>query len=90
MANSNLLRFWRAAKNCLPFVITGARSNDTGDDNPVGAIYNAFFVRLPALIAGFIYSKNLMDGKPLVVDFGEGPLTLPPLIVLGVLCLLLQ
>jgi hypothetical protein len=90
MVNNNALRLWKTLKDRLPFVVTGARETDTGDHNPIGSIYNIIFVRLPVICAGLVYGKNLTEGHPLVVDFGEGPLTMNPLAVMAVLYVILR
>lgn len=90
MGNNNALRLWNTLKDRLPFVVTGARTPSTVDDNPIGAIYNIVFVRLPVIVAGLLYGKNLAEGHPLVVDVGDGPFTMSPLIVLAVLFVILR
>lgn len=90
MDNNNALRLWVNLKGTLPFVFTGAREPDTGDDNPIGAIYNIIFVRVPVIVAGLVYGKNQIEGHPLVVDFGDGPLAMNPLVVLGVMFFILR
>ena len=90
MDNNNILRLWKTLKDRLPFVVTGARSATTADDNPIGAIYNIVFVRLPVIAAGLLYGKNLVEGHPLVIDIGEGPFIVNPLAVLAVLFVILR
>lgn len=90
MDNNNALRLWKSLKGTLPFVFTGARQPDTADDNPIGGIYNVIFVRLPVILAGLIYGKNEIEGHPLVVDFGDGPFAMNPLVVLGILFFILR
>ena len=89
------LRLWRTCKNQLPFVVTGARTaSRTADENPIGGIYNIVFVRLPTIVAGFIYAKNLLlDGHGMIVDLGfggAGPFELPPIIVGAALYVILR
>ena len=88
--NNNSLKFWTSLKTQLPRVVTGARTPTTGDSNPIGALYNIVFVRVPILVAGLVYTSNLFQGHPLVVDFGEGPFVVGPLIVYGLFYLLLR
>lgn len=88
--NNNTLKAWRATKKNLPFVFTGARTASTADDNPIGGFYNMIFVRLPTILAGLVYSKNVVSGHPLVVDLGSGPTELSPLVVASVLFLILR
>lgn len=90
MDNNNILRVWKILKQYLPFVVTGARTSTTADDNPVGAIYNIVFVRVPVLMAGLVYGKNLAEGHPLIVDFGQGSFVMSPLVVVAVFFLILR
>eukprot|EP00548_Thalassiothrix_antarctica_P002446 CAMPEP_0194144096 /NCGR_PEP_ID=MMETSP0152-20130528/13175_1 /TAXON_ID=1049557 /ORGANISM="Thalassiothrix antarctica, Strain L6-D1" /LENGTH=194 /DNA_ID=CAMNT_0038843787 /DNA_START=50 /DNA_END=634 /DNA_ORIENTATION=+ len=89
--NNNALKIWKGMKARFPRVLTGASSSEIGNDNPIGAIYNTLFVRMPVVLSGILYSKNLfIDGHPLVVDFGEGPITMNPLIVFAFLYVFLK
>mmetsp|Transcript_37682 Transcript_37682/g.53139 ORF Transcript_37682/g.53139 Transcript_37682/m.53139 type:complete len:174 (-) Transcript_37682:70-591(-) len=88
--NNNAIRLWNIAKSSLPRIMTGARTPTTGDDNPMGALYNIIFVRLPIIAAGFIYVYNLFHGHGLVIDLGQGPLTVNPLIAFCLWVLLLR
>jgi hypothetical protein len=88
--NNNALRLWKTLKERLPFVVTGARKPNTADDNPIGALYNIVFVRLPVIVAGVVYGKNLVEGHPLIVDVGDGPFTVNSLIVLAVFYVILR
>ena len=90
MDNNNILRVWKALKQGLPFIVTGARTPTTADDNPLGAIYNVIFVRVPVIVAGLMYGKNLTEGHPLIVDFGKGSFVMSPLVVLAVLFVILR
>ena len=85
-ANNNVLRVWQWMRRRLPLVVTGTRS----DENPWGAIYNTVLVRLPTLLAGVLYGKNVVQGHPLIVDLGDGPFEVHPLIVVGILGTILR
>lgn len=90
--NNDVLDFWRGLKNKVPAVVTGAwpwRDPFFADENPMGAIYNICFVRMPVIAVGLLYVKNLTEHHPLIMDYGNGPLEISPLIVLGVLALIL-
>ena len=91
-ANNNIARTWKSMRMNLPYVITGATKDEFSpvDKNPIGAIYNVLFVRLPTVLAGLLYSKNLIQGHPLFCDVGAGPFEIPPLIVYGVLLVILR
>jgi hypothetical protein len=76
----------------VPPIFTGAwpwRDPFLADENPVGALYNILFVRLPVIGMGLVYSKNLNDGHPFIIDYGDGPVEFPPLAVLLVLAIIL-
>jgi hypothetical protein len=88
--DNNSLRLWRFLKQKLPYVITGARTSTACDDNPLGALYNMVLVRVPTISAGLVYSKNMIEGHPLIVDMGSGPFEMNPLIVFGVLLTILR
>ena len=86
------LDFWKYCKTNLPPVITGSwpwRPQEVADDNPVGALYNIAFVRMPVIGVFFLYIQNLLQGHPLIMDIGKGPTEISPLIVLSVLALIL-
>jgi len=90
--NNDFLSLWRFCKVNLPAVITGAfpwKDADVADDNPIGGLYNIAFVRMPVIAVGFIYGKNLWEGHPLVMDIGDGPFVMSPLVVLIVIALIL-
>mmetsp|Transcript_32463 Transcript_32463/g.48940 ORF Transcript_32463/g.48940 Transcript_32463/m.48940 type:complete len:179 (-) Transcript_32463:236-772(-) len=89
-ASNNFLQLWKDLKESLPFVVTGARSPGTADENPVAAIYNIVFVRLPTIIAGLFYSKNLIEGHDLMLDFGHGPIAISPVLVYATFFLILR
>jgi hypothetical protein len=86
MANNNALRIWRFMRRRLPLWLTGTQS----DENPWGAIYNTLLVRFPTLMAGVCYGKNVIQGHPLIVDLGDGPFEVPPLVVVGILASILR
>jgi hypothetical protein len=86
MANNNALQIWRFMRRRLPHVLTGTQS----DENPWGAIYNTLLVRFPTLVTGVLYGKNVVQGHPLIVDLGDGPFEVPPLVVFGILASILR
>jgi len=100
--NNNIRRLWKILRDNLPYVFTGVssvsesqysnQSSNFIDKNPVGAIYNVIFVRLPTILAGVFYVKNLLQGHPLYLDigFGSGPSEINPLFVLAVLYVILR
>ena len=88
--DSNALRAWRFTKRSLPFVLTGARTATTADDNPIAGFYNMIFVRIPTILAGVVYAKNLTTGHPLIIDVGSGPTEVSPLIVGTILFFILR
>ena len=90
MKRNTVLTFWKFCKRNLPYLMTGARSPRTADDNPLGGIYNMLFVRIPVLLSGLVYAKNCLQGHPLIIDFGEGPMVVSPLIVAFGLYVLLR
>ncbi|CAJ1959292.1 unnamed protein product [Cylindrotheca closterium] len=91
--DNEVLDLWKTCKDRLPAVITGAwpwRSTQVADANPMGALYNIAFVRLPVIGVSIGYIQyNLLQGHPLVMDMGQGPFEMSPLIVLSVLALVL-
>jgi hypothetical protein len=90
--NNEVLDFWRGVKSTLPPVITGAwpwRDPFLADENPMGALYNVLFVRFPVIGMGLVYAKNLNDGHPFIIDYGDGPVEFPPIAVLLVLAIIL-
>eukprot|EP00593_Proboscia_inermis_P006064 CAMPEP_0171307996 /NCGR_PEP_ID=MMETSP0816-20121228/18093_1 /TAXON_ID=420281 /ORGANISM="Proboscia inermis, Strain CCAP1064/1" /LENGTH=135 /DNA_ID=CAMNT_0011790589 /DNA_START=168 /DNA_END=572 /DNA_ORIENTATION=+ len=76
--NKNIaLDLWKECKSNFPKIVTGAwGEEDAGDDNPVGALYNLVFVRLPVLFGFGFYLKNNFAGRPLIIDFGTGELVI--------------
>lgn len=87
--NNNALRLWRHLKSTLPPLITGAYRKTTADENPIGALFNMLFIRMPILAAGVLYIVNQVNGHPLVMDVGSGPFEVNPVLVAGVLYLML-
>jgi hypothetical protein len=90
--NDVALNIWISFKEKLPAVVTGAwswRSTEGADANPIGALYNIAFVRLPVIGVGAIYIQNLIQSHPLVMDVGQGTFEVSPFIVLSVLALIL-
>jgi hypothetical protein len=83
------LATWRDAKATLPTIVTGA-SATKADGDPFARLYNMVFVRGPTIVAGLLYAKNAVTGHPLIVDIGDGPFEVSPLIVLGVLYAILR
>ena len=84
---------WRGTKYVLPKFVTGAWEEDAGDTKPIEHIYNMIFVRLPTVVVGAIYIKNLVEGHPLVINFGHnvsGDLEVPSLIVFGIIYIILR
>ncbi|KAL3935093.1 MAG: hypothetical protein SGBAC_009318 [Bacillariaceae sp.] len=90
--DNEVLDLWKNCKENLPAVITGAwpwRSTRVADEDPMGGLYNIAFVRLPVIGVGIGYILSLIQGHPLVMDFGQGPFEMSPLIVLSVLAFVL-
>ena len=91
-ANNGPLRLWKTVKSSLPRIITGAWGkdiDDVGNDNPIGALYNIIFVRLPAIGMFCIYLKNVWEHHPLIMDLGYGPFEINPIIVTAVIFVIL-
>jgi len=88
---NNARRAWDFSKRRLPFLLTGARSPTTADDDPMAGLHNMAFVRLPTVLAGFLYCKSyLLEGRPFVVDAGDGPFEVNPIAVLTILYFVLR
>ena len=90
--NNPALDTWNGAKSNLPAFVTGAwpwKDLSVADKDPVGALYNIAMVRMPVVLVGILYGKNLIEGHPLVMDIGDGPFVMSPLIVIAVLGLIL-
>ena len=87
------LHLWNWSKSKLPPIITGAwpwRDVDAAaNQNPMGALYNIVFVRLPIIIIGITFGINELQGHPLILDFGHGPFAMNPLFVFVVLAFIL-
>mmetsp|Transcript_21530 Transcript_21530/g.44919 ORF Transcript_21530/g.44919 Transcript_21530/m.44919 type:complete len:196 (-) Transcript_21530:433-1020(-) len=91
ISDNELLQLWKFCKRRLPYLLTGATGEDTtSDENPLAGIYNMLLVRLPTVLAGCVYSSNLFQGHPLIVDMGDGPFVVNPLVVVGVLFVILR
>jgi hypothetical protein len=87
------VRLWQGAITRLPQVVTGAQNqgdNNNTSQEALGRLYNVIFVRLPILCAGLVYGTNEATGHPLVVDVGQGPFEISPLVVGGLFWLLLR
>ena len=84
--NNGPLWLWRGAKSILPSFATGAWDEGKGDATPVEHLYNLLFVRMPTVLMGILYMRNLSMGHPLVMNYGDGFFEVPPL---GVRCVFL-
>ena len=89
-ANNTVLTLWNACKRRLPIIVTGAHFPDTADDNPLAGLYNMMLIRIPTIVAGIVYIQNLVQGHPLVVDFGDGPFEMSPVVVAATLYWILR
>jgi hypothetical protein len=92
LRNNSALDAWKAVKSNWPAVLTGAwpwKDLSVADKDPVGALYNIAMVRMPVVLVGLLYGKNLIEGHPLVMDIGDGPFVMNPLIVICVLGIIL-
>ena len=75
----------------LPPFVTGAWDEGAGDTKPVEHLYNLLFVRMPTVGAGIVYAKNLLQGHPLIVNFGDGTMfEVPSLFVFGIIAVILR
>jgi len=100
--DNNVQRFWNVCQSRLPYVVHGSSSSRSSKNSntaidPVAALYNMVFVRLPVIAAGVVYWYNLIiAGHPLIVDLGivvgdnNGALEVPPLLVGCVLWIILR
>ena len=89
----SFMPIWKSVKSTLPAVITGARLSSTGDENPAGALYNTFFVRIPTIAVGIFYSKMLLqygDEFIMSANLGFGPFVVPPISIAICLVLILR
>ena len=77
---------WEWCGQNLPVVVTG----DTSTAKPCAGLYNMILVRIPTLVAGIVYTIHLTQGHPLIVDMGNGPFTVNPVLVGGVLWAILR
>eukprot|EP00429_Kryptoperidinium_foliaceum_P003043 CAMPEP_0176016284 /NCGR_PEP_ID=MMETSP0120_2-20121206/7770_1 /TAXON_ID=160619 /ORGANISM="Kryptoperidinium foliaceum, Strain CCMP 1326" /LENGTH=197 /DNA_ID=CAMNT_0017349273 /DNA_START=116 /DNA_END=709 /DNA_ORIENTATION=+ len=90
--NNAAVEAWSICRKNLPPVFTGTwpwRDPNITERDPLGALYNMFVVRIPTMGIGVVYIKNLVEGHPLVMDFGHGPFEMSPLIVFSVLAFIL-
>jgi len=93
LQDNNVQRLWDACYRNLPYVVHGARPERNGVTDPLAALYNMIFVRLPVLGAGLIYAYNQASGHPLIVDLGivgDGAFELSPLLVALLLWIILR
>mmetsp|Transcript_17556 Transcript_17556/g.37987 ORF Transcript_17556/g.37987 Transcript_17556/m.37987 type:complete len:171 (-) Transcript_17556:129-641(-) len=89
--NNAPLRFWQGTKSVLPPIVTGAWDDEgKGDKKPVEHLYNLLFVRMPTICCLVVYTRNILMGHPLVIDFGDGMLEVPPIIVFGLILAILR
>mmetsp|Transcript_32383 Transcript_32383/g.64176 ORF Transcript_32383/g.64176 Transcript_32383/m.64176 type:complete len:188 (+) Transcript_32383:43-606(+) len=87
--NNGVLMLWKGTKSILPKVVTGAWKDSVGEENPVGALYNVAFVRIPVILAFAVYLRNELEGRPLLVDLGYGQLAMSPLVIVGFMVIFL-
>jgi hypothetical protein len=87
---NDFLTTWKTIKATLPDVVTGARAATTADDNPFGGMYNMIFVRIPVLLAAVVYSINLVENHPLIIDVGSGPFTVNPFLAVTLFYFILR
>ena len=97
--NNFFLDVWQDCQSTLPPLLTGGSDtnnnnydNNNNDNNvdPAARLYNMIFVRGPTIIVGLFYVKNTVTGHPLIVDIGDGPFEVSPLIVAGLLYMILR
>ena len=90
--NNAAVQVWKICRQYLPPVFTGTwpwRDSNITERNPLGALYNMIVVRIPTIGIGIVYVKNLIEGHPLIMDFGQGAFEMSPLAVFAVLALIL-
>jgi len=88
---------WIFVRTYFPAFLTGAwpwRDIPTLDERPLGALYNAAFVRLPVVGVGLAYLyQKIVSHHGLIIDFGFDPLGGPqemnPIVVIGILVFIL-
>ena len=82
--NNGPLWLWRGAKSILPPFVTGAWDEGKGDDKPAEHIYNLLFVRMPTVLMGIMYMHYL------VMNYDDGFVEVPPLVVFCVFLVILR
>lgn len=90
--NNAGVEIWRFCQHNLPPVFTGTwswRDTNIVERNPLGALYNMVVVRIPTIGIGLVYINNLLEGHPLIMDFGQGAFEMSPILVFAVLALIL-
>lgn len=90
--NNAALDIWNWCQRSLPPPVTGVwpwREADRIAGDPLGAIYNMMVVRVPVLVVGLVYFKNLWESHPLIMDIGQGPFEVSPIVVFSVLAFIL-
>lgn len=84
------LRIWRGAKQILPNFVTGAWAPSSGDKKPVENMYNTLFVRIPTVLMCVVYTRNLLLGHGLIINFGGDNIEVPSLIVYSIILVILR
>ena len=85
------LKIWKQTKTILPPVVTGDYTGERGDGNPLAALYNMLFVRIPTIAAGILYASKLNDSSwTLICDVGLGPFEVPPSLVALIVLVILS
>ena len=84
------LRIWRGAKQILPNFVTGAWAPSNGDKKPVENLYNTLFVRIPTVLMCVVYTRNLLLGHGLIINFGGDNIEVPSLIVYSIILVILR
>jgi uncharacterized membrane protein YdjX (TVP38/TMEM64 family) len=67
-----MLITWRAVRNRSPPLLTGAGATD-GEDDPAGALFNTFFIRLPFLALLGAVAVNVLLGGGVTLGGLEWP-----------------
>ena len=86
--NNAAVHAWKACNQYLPPVFTGNwpwRNQQSMEQNPLEKLYNMVIVRIPTMGIGVVYIKNLLESHPLIMDFGQGPMEMSPIVVFSVL-----